>query len=232
MVRRAFVGRPAVGHFPEERFGACAGGVAFEDGNLADAIGLIACGEFGSGDLAEGGEEIDSGDEGGFVELSYGGFSGPACDEGDVDAAFEESAFVALATGGDAFGSGDAPSGSGGGVVGELKLGFACGAGGSVVRGKNDEGVFGELESVEGVEDFTNTVVGVGENGGVDLIFAAFHLTEAPLFGIAGNPGEVAVDVVASGEMSGHDGSAAGRADSAGDGEAGKVGAFPGEAVF
>jgi hypothetical protein len=50
-------------------------------------------------------------------------------------------------------------------------------------------------------------------------------------FGVAGDPGEVAVDVVSGGEMSGHDGGAAGGADAAGDGEAREVGSIGGEAV-
>lgn len=320
----------------EDRFFTLGGRGAEEDIGVIETIGDVALGEFSSGEAAEGGEDVDGGDEALRVDCARFDFSGPASKEGNVDAAFMEGAFVSFASAGGAFGCAVAKAEAGGRIIhhGRNFYRFFTSSG-TVVRAENDEGVFGEIVVVEVVEEFTNSFVSVGEGGRVDVftivgevrkhlaifwqnveggvwfvepevdeegalfgdgffdevdrvkdVLIVGHLLTGTIVGTVGvvtvservravgnhfigevplpvvsgavscglkdaghagglgikpvghasflvvvSPGEVSVDELASGELSGVNGGAAGRANGAGDGEARELGTFLGEAV-
>lgn len=126
---------------PEEEFGA---GVVFfvsEEGfEDVESVDFGFVGGFGGpvdvGGAGEGGEEVHGADE--FVAGSCGGdFAWPADDEGDAGAAFEGAPFFAAE-------------------------GFAVGGFAglwAVVGGEDDDGVFFEVEFLEGGEELADTVV-------------------------------------------------------------------------
>ena len=127
------------GEVPEK--GAFGEGFSVEGGEDTGAIeGLL---DLTAGDFEEGGEKVDLGDHG-IVFDSFGSATGEADEEGFTDTAFVEHSFGAA----EWVGSGDA-------------------AEGSVVGGEDDEGVFGEFEFVEGVEDLSDGTVHGFDHGGV-----------------------------------------------------------------
>ena len=116
-----------------------------EEGEEADAVfgGVVGQGE--AGEFGAGGHKI--GETDGLVGFGVGGdVVGPAGDEGDAVAAFPVVAFEA------------APRA---GAVMLVVLAHLEGGGdfGSVVAGKEDEGVLGEVEALECFEELSDNVV-------------------------------------------------------------------------
>ena len=64
-------------------------GSASEGVDLVEAIGFVTVGVFGSREFAEGGEEIDGGNQRLPVDLSGGDLPRPAGQEGYIDASFK-----------------------------------------------------------------------------------------------------------------------------------------------
>jgi hypothetical protein len=99
--------------FPED--GLRAGeGFTFEGGENVQAVAGVAVRGRDAGGGEEGGEDVDTREDAGFVDATGGDVTGPADDEGDVDAAEVEAAFAA------------AKATSGADAVVEFLPGLAC----------------------------------------------------------------------------------------------------------
>lgn len=141
---------------PEE--GTVWEGIVFEGGKEVEAVEWLGLGCFSSGEGEEGGEEIDLVD-GSFVLGSGFDFSGVTNEKGFADAAFVKHSFGTTE-----------------------RLGFGIFSMRAVIGGEDDEGVFGEFEFVEGVEDLADCLVHGVDHGGILWIVVrgvAFLLCEA-----------------------------------------------------
>ena len=108
-----------------------AGGGAHEFGEETFSVEVLLGAHGGFGEFEERGVEVGAGG-GRFDDSSGGNFSGPAHEGGFADAAFVEPAFS--------------------GAQGEVGCGVAFGgAESAVVGGEDDDGVFVEVELLEGV---------------------------------------------------------------------------------
>ena len=181
VIGRVFARRPVRVDPPEERLAARRGGAALERGDLADAVGDVGGRRLGAGDFAERRQQIHGGEERGAVDLARRDLAGPAGDEGHVDPALEQGALVAFPTGCDSLGRRDAPARAGGGIVGQIELRSGTAAGGSVVGTENHQRVLRQFQPVQRGQDLADAVIGVGDHGGVDLVFAALQVAEPPL---------------------------------------------------
>ena len=171
---------------PVERGGAGALGA---EPDVADvlAIGLEVGRQGDAGELAEGGEEIDGAGDAGAVDAASGDLAGPADEAERADAAFVHGAFAGAERAGAA--------GTGVGGIGDAVV-F-----GAVVAGEEEEGVLGELEFVEAVEQAADLGVEVGEGGAEDLhlaaeVFGAGEVVFHPgaVAGLVGGGGEVGIN--------------------------------------
>ena len=78
-------------------------GCAEKDIRDVDAVRNIARRQFSTGQIAEGGQQIDSGDETLIIHRARLDLTGPADEKRNIDAAFVEGTFVAFPTAGGSF---------------------------------------------------------------------------------------------------------------------------------
>ena len=147
-----------------------------EEGEEADAVFGGVVGEGEVGEFGAGGHEVGEAD--GLVGYGVGGDAvWPAGDEGDAMASFPVVAFEA------------APR-AGAVVLVVLAHLDGCGDFGAVVAGEEDEGVLGEVEALEGLEELSDNVVELEEEvavrAGVGFAFEGFGGEGGEVDGLGG----------------------------------------------